>query len=190
MQTIKNLASEYCQLGHPTALLQMIDNGINYVNNTANPYFLTDRELLLLYILPAFNLSKLSKSGRNSLLSRNRTLNILPEFDSALQKSPKFTGDKLFKFRNEISSSTFKIGNIIPVDWYCSATTNSNNTESFSVKFIITTLNSSKTKAREVYKAVDVNNTSSIYFERDTNFKVVDIVECKDFTEIHLEELP
>lgn len=107
--------------------------------------------------------------------------------DSAIRKAPKCTSITLYRFLNDFDKRDFRIGEIyVPSH---SLTTTTEDWGKDTDMYIITPLQSDKTKAHSLYKLHNPANETQVNFERGTQFRVCSVKQDNNKNIIYLNEL-
>lgn len=107
--------------------------------------------------------------------------------DSVIRKAPKCECKTLYRFLNDFDKRDFQIGEIfIPSH---SLTTTTEDWGKDTDMYIITPLPTEKTKAHSLYQIYNHGNETQVNFERDAQFRVMDIKRVNNKSIIYLNEL-
>lgn len=93
--------------------------------------------------------------------------------DSAIRKAPKCNNITLYRFLNDFDKRDFQIGEIFTPSH--SLTTTTEDWGKDTDMYLITSLPTERTKAHSLYKIYNHGNETQVNFERESQFRIVDI---------------
>ncbi len=155
-------------------------------------YQLNEVEFLTIVMLQGFASHLIQKAAFNPIELNAISSILIGALDSALIKIPRNT-EKILYRNDDVNNRDYAVGQQIEFNGFFTTSKDDFNNAS-NIKWIITPLDSTTTKAHEIYRAHNHGIEFSvpenqIEFERDTTFVVTAIEKGETFRTIHITEI-
>lgn len=155
-------------------------------------YELTEVELLSIIMLEGFASHLIQEAAFNPDVLNTVSSVLIDSLDSALIKTPKNTEEILYR-NDDVNNRKYAVGEQIQFIGYLTTSKDDFNNAS-NIKWLITPLDSSTTKAHEIYRIYNHGLTHSapenqIEYERGANFVVTSVEKSNSYRIIHISEI-
>lgn len=154
-------------------------------------YQLTEVEFSTIIMLQGFASHLIQEAAFNPNMSNALSSILIDALDSALIKIPKNTEETLYR-NDDVNNREYSVGQEIQFNGFF--TTSKDDFDNAShIKWIITPLDSTRTKAHEIYRVYNhglefTAPENQIEFERGATFVVTAVENGETFRTIHITE--